>query len=102
MPPEDTTPSVRSPLAPDSSKVDPTSPRSDFAVIVPAYDEVENVAPSQPSVVQYFGAAVLAVVREVAAVPQRGGLDRDDGQVGSHRVSTVRGRRPDTGGGIQR
>ena len=25
--------------------MDPTSPRSDFAVIVPAYDEVENVAP---------------------------------------------------------
>lgn len=45
LPPEDTTPSVRSPLALDSSKVDPTSPRSDFAVIVPAYDEVENAAP---------------------------------------------------------
>jgi glycosyltransferase involved in cell wall biosynthesis len=28
-----------------SGPVDPTSPRSDFAVIVPAYDEVENVAP---------------------------------------------------------
>ena len=45
LPPEDTSPSVRSPLALDSSKVDPTSPRSDFAVIVPAYDEVENAAP---------------------------------------------------------
>ena len=48
LPPGDTTPSVRSPLVHDSSKsgpVDPTSPRSDFAVIVPAYDEVENVAP---------------------------------------------------------
>lgn len=36
LPPERGSDSVRIPL-------DPTSPRSDFAVIVPAYDEVENV-----------------------------------------------------------
>ena len=38
--------SLRAPFerdSPESGPVDPTSPRSDFAVIVPAFDEVENV-----------------------------------------------------------
>ena len=38
--------SLRAPFdrdSPEGGPVDPTSPRSDFAVIVPAFDEVENV-----------------------------------------------------------
>jgi len=46
LPPAEGVDSLRAPLdlhSPESGPVNPTSPRSDFAVIVPAYDEVENV-----------------------------------------------------------
>ena len=46
LPPAERPGRLRAPfdlVSPKSGTVDPTSPRSDFAVIVPAYDEVENV-----------------------------------------------------------
>ena len=60
--------------------MDPTSPRSDFAVIVPAYDEVENIAPlfeALPDDATAGDPHVIEVLREAA----RGAFRKIDGVV---------------------